>query len=168
MLALPHYTQAEFDETLELIEDGGAAHISAYLLKIEPDSAFGRTPPEGLPTSDEAADFYLYAVEQLEHHGYRQYEISNFARPGYEGKHNLIYRRLGIEPRQAAGHHLPVDRHVGSLRETPRIVGADRRIGESRLRRGKHAVAEFRPARYLHGRPRNPGLLPSIKTGGFH
>ena len=102
MLALPHYTQAEFDETLELIEDGGAAHISAYLLKIEPDSAFGRTPPEGLPTSDEAADFYLYAVEQLEHHGYRQYEISNFARPGYEGKHNLIYwdcgDYLGIGP----------------------------------------------------------------------
>ena len=75
MLALPHYTQAEFDETLELIEEGGATHISAYLLKIEPDSAFGRTPPEGLPTGDEAADFYLYAVEQLEHHGYRQYEI---------------------------------------------------------------------------------------------
>ena len=62
MLALPHYTQAEFDETLELIEEGGATHISAYLLKIEPDSAFGRTPPEGLPTSDEAADFYLYAM----------------------------------------------------------------------------------------------------------
>ena len=95
MLALPHYTQAEFDETLELIEDGGAAHISAYLLKIEPDSAFGRTPPESLPTSDEAADFYLYAVEQLEHHGYRQYEISNFAHPGYEGKHNLIYWDCG-------------------------------------------------------------------------
>ena len=66
MLALPHYTQAEFDETLELIESGGATHISAYLLKIEPDSAFGRHPPEGLPSPDEAADFYLYAVEQLE------------------------------------------------------------------------------------------------------
>ena len=49
MLALPHYTQAEFDETLELIENGGATHVSAYLLKIEPDSAFGRKPPEGLP-----------------------------------------------------------------------------------------------------------------------
>ena len=95
MLALPHYTQAEFDETLELIENGGATHVSAYLLKIEPDSAFGRKPPEGLPTSDEAADFYLYAVEQLEHHGYQQYEISNFARPGYEGKHNLIYWDCG-------------------------------------------------------------------------
>ena len=63
MLALPHYTEAEFDETLELIEGGGATHISAYLLKIEPDSAFGKHPPEGLPTGDEAADFYLYAVE---------------------------------------------------------------------------------------------------------
>ena len=94
MLALPHYTQAEFDETLELIEDGGAAHISAYLLKIEPDSAFGRTPPEGLPTSDEAADFYLYAVEQLEHHGYRQYEISNFCRPGRASRHNSRYWTL--------------------------------------------------------------------------
>ena len=49
MLALPHYTQAEFDETLELIEDGGATHISAYLLKIEPDSAFGRTPRRSCP-----------------------------------------------------------------------------------------------------------------------
>ena len=95
MLALPHYTQAEFDETLELIEKGGATHISAYLLKIEPDSAFGKHPPEGLPTGDEAADFYLYAVEQLEHHGYRQYEISNFAKPGYEGRHNLIYWDCG-------------------------------------------------------------------------
>ena len=95
MLALPHYTQAEFDETQELIENGGATHISAYLLKIEPDSAFGQKPPEGLPTSDEAADFYLYAVEQLEHHGYRQYEISNFAKPGYEGRHNLIYWDCG-------------------------------------------------------------------------
>ena len=96
MLALPHYTEAEFDETLELIEDGGATHISAYLLKIEPDSAFGKHPPEGLPTGDEAADFYLYAVEQLEHHGYRQYEISNFAKPGYEAAqpHLLGLRRL--------------------------------------------------------------------------
>ena len=95
MLALPHYTQAEFDETLELIAEGGATHISAYLLKIEPDSAFGRHPPEGLPSPDEAADFYLYAVEHLEHHGYRQYEISNFAKPGYEGRHNLIYWDCG-------------------------------------------------------------------------
>ncbi len=102
MLALPHYSYEEFDETLALIQEGGANHISAYLLKIEPDSAFGRTPPEGLPDADTAADFYLYAVKQLEKAGYQQYEISNFAKPGHQGKHNMIYWNcqdyLGIGP----------------------------------------------------------------------
>lgn len=95
MLALPHYTRAEFDQTLALIQEGGAQHISAYLLKIEPGSAFGRRPPEGLPDPDQAADFYLYAVEQLARAGYRQYEISSFARPGFEGQHNRIYWDCG-------------------------------------------------------------------------
>ncbi len=91
MLALPHYSREEFDETLALIAEGGATHISAYLLKIEPDTAFGRSAPEGLPDADAAADFYLYAVERLAGEGFAQYEISNFARPGYEGRHNLLY-----------------------------------------------------------------------------
>ena len=91
MLALPHYTNAEFDATLSLLQQGGCTHISAYLLKIEPDTAFARFPPEGLPGPDEAADFYLYAVQKLAQAGYRQYEISNFARPGHEGRHNLLY-----------------------------------------------------------------------------
>ena len=102
MLALPHYSREEFDETLALIQEGGAAHISAYLLKIEPGSAFGRQPPAGLPDADQAAGFYLYAVERLAAAGYRQYEISSFARPGREGRHNRIYwdcgDYLGIGP----------------------------------------------------------------------
>ena len=102
MLALPRYSREEFDETLALIQEGGAAHISAYLLKIEPGSAFGRQPPAGLPDADQAAWFYLYAVERLAAAGYRQYEISSFARPGREGRHNRIYwdcgDYLGIGP----------------------------------------------------------------------
>ena len=102
MLALPHYTKAEFDDTLALIRDGGAQHISAYLLKIEPGSAFGHHPPEGLPDPDQAADFYLYAVDRLAREGYRQYEISSFARPDFEGRHNRNYwdcgDYLGIGP----------------------------------------------------------------------
>ncbi len=102
MLALPEYTRAEFDETLALIADEGASHISAYLLKIEPSTAFGRRPPAGLPDEDEAADFYLYAVERLVQRGFAQYEISNFARPGFEGRHNLLYWNcedyLGLGP----------------------------------------------------------------------
>lgn len=95
MMALPQYSQEEFDETLDLIQSGGATHISAYLLKIEPNTVFGRKPPENLPSDDEAADFYLYGCEQLEKSGFAQYEISNFARPGFEGKHNLIYWDCG-------------------------------------------------------------------------
>ena len=95
MLALPRYSREEFDETLALIQRGGAAHISAYLLKIEPGSAFGRQPPASLPDADQAAGFYLYAVERLAAAGYRQYEISSFARPGREGRHNRIYWDCG-------------------------------------------------------------------------
>lgn len=102
MLALPQYTRAEFDATLDLIASGGATHISAYLLKIEPGTAFGKNPPANLPDEDAAADFYLYGVEQLEKAGFAQYEISNFARPGFEGRHNLLYWNcqdyLGLGP----------------------------------------------------------------------
>lgn len=102
MLALPGYTNAEFDQTLALLQSGGCTHISAYLLKIEPGTAFARRLPEGLPDADAAADFYLYACARLEAAGYRQYEISNFARPGREGRHNLLYwncrHYLGIGP----------------------------------------------------------------------
>lgn len=102
MMALPGYSQAEFDETLALLQQNGAVHISAYLLKIEPGTPFGASPPPNLPTEEQAADFYLYAVEALQKAGYAQYEISNFAQPGYEGRHNLAYWNcedyLGLGP----------------------------------------------------------------------
>ena len=56
---------------------------------------FGRKPPENLPDDDAAADFYLAAVERLAQLGYAQYEISNFARPGFEGRHNRNYWECG-------------------------------------------------------------------------
>ncbi|MGN0983799.1 MAG: radical SAM family heme chaperone HemW [Gemmiger sp.] len=102
MLALPYYTRREFDDTLALLQNGGCTHISAYLLKVEPGTAFASFPPQGLPDGDAAADFYLYACQRLEEEGYRQYEISNFALPGHAGRHNLLYWNcrdyLGIGP----------------------------------------------------------------------
>ena len=71
MLALPYYSIAEFDKTLALLQAGGCTHISAYLLKIEPGTAFGRNPPPGLPDADAAAEFYLYAVQRLAQEGYQ-------------------------------------------------------------------------------------------------
>ena len=95
MLALPYYTTGEIDRTLELLIEGGVTHISSYLLKLEPKTPFGLHPPAGLPDEDAAADFYLYAVQRLAEAGFGQYEISNFARPGCESRHNLIYWTCG-------------------------------------------------------------------------
>lgn len=91
MLALPGYTNEELNATLRLLSEGGCTHISSYLLKIEPKTVFGKRPPAHLPDEDAAADFYLACVDRLAALGYRQYEISNFAQPGFEGRHNLLY-----------------------------------------------------------------------------
>lgn len=91
MLALPGYTQQEFDDTLELLAGNGASHISAYLLKIEEGTPFAAKPLAALPSPEQAADFYLYAVQKLCGAGFEQYEISNFAKKGLEGRHNLMY-----------------------------------------------------------------------------
>lgn len=102
MLALPGEGESAFLQTLALIEQGGASHISCYLLKIEENTYFGRHRPAGLPDDDEAAALYLFAAAELEKHGYRQYEISNFARPAFESRHNLLYwnceNYLGLGP----------------------------------------------------------------------
>lgn len=102
MLALPEYSVKELRDTLELLCGCGVKHISSYLLKIEPGTPFGKSPPQGLPDEDAAADFYLACVEECAARGFAQYEISNFAVPGYESRHNLCYWNcqdyLGIGP----------------------------------------------------------------------
>ena len=109
MLALPGYTMAELDATLALLAESGCTHISSYLLKIEAGTVFGRRPPDGVPDDDAAADFYLAAVERLAALGYAQYEISNFARPGFTSRHNLLYWNcedyLGLGPAAAGCLH---------------------------------------------------------------
>lgn len=91
MIGLPFYSNNEFDETLQLLQSGGATHISSYILKLEEKTVFGKNPPQGLPTDDEISDFYLYSVKRMEELGFAQYEISNFAKKGFESRHNLTY-----------------------------------------------------------------------------
>ena len=68
-------------------------HLSCYGLKVEPGTPLDLRVSRGevLPDDDLQADMYLYTVETLERHGYRQYEISNFALPGFQSRHNLKY-----------------------------------------------------------------------------
>lgn len=93
--------QSNIKQAIELDID----HISAYCLTYEPDTVFSRKLSEGIlkKTPDELErSMYLSTIEQLDHAGFAQYEISNFAKPGYQCKHNKIYwdfsPYLGIGP----------------------------------------------------------------------
>ena len=103
MLGIPNQTEKSLKETLRYCVSSGAKHISAYMLKIEEGTLFYKkqnTLP--LPSDDLTADFYLQTVDSLARGGFKQYEISNFAVPGYESRHNLKYWNcedyLGIGP----------------------------------------------------------------------
>ncbi|MBE6807174.1 MAG: radical SAM family heme chaperone HemW [Ruminococcaceae bacterium] len=90
MLGISGQTEKTALTSVERAADLGATHVSAYLLKLEPDTPFGHCPPP-LPGEDATADLYLAAMERLDALGYHQYEISNTAKPGHESRHNLKY-----------------------------------------------------------------------------
>ena len=103
MLGLPGQTQKSLVHSIGFCSGLGVPHLSAYLLKIEPGTPFAREHMETLcPGEDAQAELYLCAVEEIGRRGWRQYEISNFARPGFESRHNLKYwdcrEYLGLGP----------------------------------------------------------------------
>ncbi len=96
MYGLPGQSEKTWQRSLEDIAALEPDHISCYALKLEEGTPMCRNAAAyDLPDDDKMADFYLMAVEYLEKAGYRQYEISNFAKPGMESKHNLKYWTMG-------------------------------------------------------------------------
>lgn len=94
MFALPEQTMADWQQTLREITALEPAHISAYSLILEEGTPFYAQYEKGLlQPMDEALDreMYHWAVDFLAEKGYRQYEISNFAKAGRESRHNRIY-----------------------------------------------------------------------------
>lgn len=94
MFSLPNQTIKDWIDTLEFITMINPEHISCYSLMIEEDTPFGQLKREGkLKECTEETDrtMYHYAKSFLEAKGYHHYEISNFSKPGFESKHNLIY-----------------------------------------------------------------------------
>lgn len=149
MLALPGQTAQNIARSAAVCRELGAEHVSAYLLKIEPGTPFaGRDL--ALPDGDEAADLYLAAARALEGLGYRQYEISNFARPGRESRHNLKYwdlrPYLGIGP---AAHSLLGGRRFAYPRDLRAFLdGAPPQAeepGDSPARPGEEAAVQGLP-----------------------
>lgn len=98
---LPCQTLQSWTASLDWIERLNPPHVSVYMLEVDEGSrlgaevlAFGkRYGATDVPTDDTIAEFYELAVERLAAMGIRRYEISNFARPGFESRHNLKYWR---------------------------------------------------------------------------
>jgi len=96
---LPGQTEASWAESLDWVERLGVPHVSVYMLEVDEDSRLGREllvlgsryGAGDVPGEDAIADFYETAVERLARLGIERYEISNFARPGFESRHNLKY-----------------------------------------------------------------------------
>ncbi len=103
MLGVPDQTEESLKETIGFCIETGVPHISAYMLKLEEGTYYYNNADKlNLPDEDTTADMYHLLADELEKHGFAHYEISNFAKQGFEGKHNLKYwngeEYLGIGP----------------------------------------------------------------------
>jgi oxygen-independent coproporphyrinogen-3 oxidase len=151
--ALPNQTLSDWKGILDHAVALSPDHLSVYGLSVEPGTLWGRWAKEGkLSFPDEAEEVALYRLAQrlLSEAGYRQYEVSNYARPGRECRHNLRYWEgspcLGIG--LSAHSHLPgerwantddLERYIVSVQEgrLPIVdrepVGQDQRLKEEVL-----------------------------------
>src|SRR5882724_2048245 len=110
---LPHQTKESWRQSLEELQALGPEHVSIYLLEIDEGSRLGsellrgggRYSAGAVPSEDEMAEFYETAQRELRAAGYHHYEISNWAKPGFESKHNLKYWRREAYLGFGAGAH---------------------------------------------------------------
>jgi oxygen-independent coproporphyrinogen-3 oxidase len=137
-----------WQSTLERAIELGPEHLSCYALTVEPGTALYYQVEKGQlpePDPDIAADQYEWTRARLAEAGYRQYEISNWARPGRECRHNLVYWRaqsyLGLG---AGAHSYFAGNRLANVDAPHRYVEAIDRSYEERLTSGRgelHQIA---------------------------
>lgn len=103
MIALPNQTAESVEFSVNELTALPVNHISAYILKIEDGTPFDdQNIHDIMPDEDSTAELYLNMVDLLKKKGFTQYEISNFAKSGFESRHNCRYWKcrdyLGIGP----------------------------------------------------------------------
>ncbi len=119
---IPHQSLDTWKETVDRAVALAPEHLSLYALTLESNTPMEVWVRQGTlpePDPDLAADMYLYAEERLAQAGYEHYEISNWAKPGLESRHNLTYWRnlpyLGVGP----GAHSSLWGHRFSVLRSP-------------------------------------------------
>ncbi len=110
MLGIPHQTEESLKETLDFVIESEVPHISAYMLKVEEGTHFYKNFDKyDFPDDERTIEFYNQCADALEKAGFIHYEISNFAKEGFESSHNTKYwelqNYLGLGP----GAHSYID-----------------------------------------------------------
>ena len=156
MYGLPLQTVESFEKSIDDVAALNPSHISAYGLKLEENAPLLKMNVE-LPNDDEQADMYLMAVEKLEKLGYRQYEISNFAKDGRISRHNYKYWTLeeyiGFG---CAAYSLYKGRRFSFAPDIKAYAAGDIRMGESedmaldkKYRKGEYIMLALRTVKGL-------------------
>ncbi|MBD7964441.1 radical SAM family heme chaperone HemW [Fictibacillus norfolkensis] len=129
MFGLPGQTMDMFKESVDEVLALDVPHISSYSLQIEKKTVFYNLAQKGkliLPEQELEAAMYDYLIEALDKKGFKQYEISNFAIPGFESKHNLQYWNNNEYFGIGAGAHSYVEgtrrRNAGPLKQYMNLV----------------------------------------------
>jgi putative oxygen-independent coproporphyrinogen III oxidase len=129
IFSLPTQTISDFQKSIHEAFSLDIEHYSAYSLIIEPKTVFYNLMQKGkLPTPGEdiEAQMYELLMEEMDKHGFKQYEISNFSKPGFESRHNLTYWNNDHYYGFGAGAHSyvngwrrsnigPVNRYISTL-----------------------------------------------------
>lgn len=140
MYALPGQTRSMLRADVETALAFAPPHLSCYHLTLEPNTAFGHTPPPNLPDDDIAAAMQEWLEERLGMAGYEHYETSAFAKPRQRCRHNLNYWTFGDYLGIGAGAHSKLSFHDRIVRQ----MRAKHPLQYMRdTERGKH-VAETR------------------------
>ena len=92
MIGIPNQTEDSLKKSIEFCANSGVTHISSYILKLEENTYFYKNKDKlNLPDDEETANLYKLSCDELDRYGFKQYEISNYAKDSFESKHNLKY-----------------------------------------------------------------------------
>lgn len=175
MLAVPEQTAELLAETLQTLTELPVVHVSAYLLQVEEGTVLAGDAAllARCPDEDTAADLYLQTVHTLESAGLHQYEVSSFAREGFESRHNLKYWRCEPYFGIGAGAHaccfgkrscVPEDiaAFLEAERQPEQLLSASPCDPEERLMLGLR-LTEGVPSERLPGKQK----IPALQKAGY-
>jgi putative oxygen-independent coproporphyrinogen III oxidase len=117
MYALPGQSADMLRTDIETALSLNPPHLSCYHLTLEPNTAFGHTPPANLPDDDTAATMQQWLEERLGASGYEHYETSAFAKPRHRCRHNINYWMFGDYLGIGAGAHSKLSFHDRIVRQ---------------------------------------------------